>query len=72
MRGDFQFAKWKAQQQRKPARCKEPKPINTAKDCHRNKDDAIVEEPLEAFGNEIDIFSDLFRDSDDSDDEIRA
>lgn len=73
VRGDFQFAKWKAQQQRKPARCQETKTINITEDCRRNKDDAIVEAPLEAFGNEIDIFSDLFRDSDDSeDDEIEA
>ena len=37
------------------------------------KMNSIAEAPLEAFGNEIDILSDLFRDSDDSeDDEIEA
>ena len=55
MRGDFQFAKWKAQQQRQTARSqgkkstKESFNANAAKDCNRNKDDSITEAPLEAL-----------------------
>ena len=41
---------------------------NATKDCNRNKDDPYGSS-TEAFGNEIDIFSDLFRDSDDSEDD---
>eukprot|EP00943_MAST-04B_sp_MAST-4B-sp1_P002845 g2845.t1 len=88
VRGDFQFAKWKAQQQRTNTNNanSETKTCNTSSsdllqkdsknskksskrknNTRANKDNAIVEAPLEVFGTEKSVFNSLFGNDSSSD-----